>query len=405
MTDMILVLNSGSSSIKFALYESEVATEVPAVSGKIENIGNAPSFSAYGREGAPLHAGDLARIKPGALHDALIGQLLGWVGQLDTVGHLAIAGHRVVHGGRVFSKPTLLTPEVIQDLEDLVSLAPLHQPHNLAAIQAISAVHPDLPQIACFDTGFHRSQPRLNHLFALPRELIDAGILRYGFHGLSYEYIAGVLPDHLGDQADGRVIVAHLGSGASMCAMHARQSVATTMGFTALHGLVMGRRSGTLDCGVVLHLMQHMAMSAAQIQHLLYEESGLLGVSGLSDDMRILLESSDPHAREAVDLFCYRAACELASLVVPLGGLDAIVFTAGIGEHAAEVRRRICAQLGWLGVTLDNAANQAGDMIVSAASSSVRIHVIPTNEELVIARAASAMSARIEDRKHRADFR
>lgn len=250
---------------------------------------------------------------------------------------------------------------------------------------------PELPQVACFDTSFHRTQPRLAQLFALPRTLSDDGIIRYGFHGLSYEYIAGVLPDHMGPRADGRVIVAHLGNGASMCAMKERQSVATSMGFTALDGLMMGRRSGSLDAGVVLHLLQNQGMTIDEVQHMLYRESGLLGVSGISNNMQVLLESTDPNAREAVELFCYRAACELGSLITSLGGLDAIIFTASIGENAADVRQAICAHLSWLGVELDPVANDRHASVISTANSKVEVLVIPTNEEAVIADAARAL--------------
>jgi len=288
----------------------------------------------------------------------------------------------------------VVVDEVIREkLERLVTLAPLHQPHNLAAIDAIAKVAPGMPQIACFDTSFHRTRPRLARLFALPRELTDEGIIRYGFHGLSYEYIAAALPEQLGILADGRVIVAHLGNGASMCAMQGRRSVATSMGFTALHGLMMGRRCGSLDAGVVLHLLQNRGMSTAQVRHMLYPESGLLGVSGISNNMQVLQECADPKTREAIDLFCYRAACELGSLVTALEGLDAIVFTAGIGENSAEVRRRICERLAWLGVELDQTANDADETVISAADSKVDVLVVPTNEEAVIAKATRAMIA------------
>ncbi|MGI9464935.1 MAG: acetate/propionate family kinase, partial [Aestuariivirgaceae bacterium] len=304
------------------------------------------------------------------------------------------AGHRVVHGGRDFTGPVLVDAKVIDELETLGVLAPLHQPHNLAAIKTIAAHAPELPQVACFDTSFHRTQPRLAQLFGLPRALTDDGMIRYGFHGLSYEYIASVLPDHLGARAGGRVIVAHLGNGASMCAMRERRSVATSMGFTALHGLIMGRRCGSLDAGVVLHLLQHRGMSVDEVHHLLYRQSGLLGVSGISNSMQVLQESPDPRAQEAVDLFCYRAACELGALVAALEGLDAIVFTAGIGENSAVVRNRICARLAWLGVELDPAANDDDAAVISAENSNVAVLVIPTNEEAIIAAATHALVVR-----------
>ncbi len=269
----------------------------------------------------------------------------------------------------------------------LVSLAPLHQPHNLAAIEALSKLHPALPQIACFDTAFHHTQSPVATAFALPRALSDQGIRRYGFHGLSYEYIASVLPHVLGpDTAEGRVIVAHLGSGASLCAMHSRKSVATTMGFTALDGLMMGRRCGAIDPGVVLYLLQEQKMPADAISDLLYDKSGLLGVSGISDDMRDLLASNDTRAREAVDLFVYRITRELGSLVAALGGLDALVFTAGIGEHAAEIRRRVCVEAEWLGIKIDEKANASGGPCIS--DSHVSAWIVPTDEDLMIARHA-----------------
>ena len=270
------------------------------------------------------------------------------------------AGHRVVHGGEDFLGPVIVDGPVRDTLEGLVPLAPLHQPHNLAAIDAIGKVAPDVVQVACFDTSFHRSQPRLAQLFGLPRRYSEEGILRYGFHGLSYEYIAGRLPDALGSRADGRVIVAHLGNGASMCAMKARTSIASSMGFTALDGLIMGRRCGSLDAGVVLDLLQNRGMTIAEVQHMLYRESGLLGVSGISNNMRDLEESPHPYAREAIALFCYRAVREIGALAATLGGLDALVFTAGIGENSSSVRRQICDKLAWLGVDLNHGANEIG---------------------------------------------
>jgi acetate kinase len=263
----------------------------------------------------------------------------------------------------------------------------MHQPHNLAAIRCVTAAEPDLPQVACFDTSFHRTQDRLLQLFALPRALTDAGIIRYGFHGLSYDYIAGTLPTYLGDRADGRVVIAHLGSGASMCAMKARRSVATSMGFTALDGLMMARRCGALDPGVVLYLMQEKGMTAEEVASLLYTKSGLLGVSGLSNDMAELEADISDAAQEAIDLFCYRAAGELARLVTAIGGIDALVFTAGIGENSALVRRRICDRLLWMGVVIDTDANDRNTTRIGSVSSEVDVLVIPTNEEIIIARA------------------
>ena len=295
-----------------------------------------------------------------------------------------------MHGGTHYSAPVRVDAQVLDALAALEPLAPLHQPYNLSAIRSVSARHPALPQIACFDTSFHRSQTELVRRFALPRRLHELGIQRYGFHGLSYEHIAGELPRHLGERADGRVVVAHLGNGASMCAMRERRSVATSMGFTALDGLVMGRRCGTLDAGVVLYMLREMGMSADEVEDVLYRQSGLLGLSGISRDMRTLEQSDDPRAAEAIELFCYRAVTTLAGLVASLGGLDAIVFTAGIGENSARVRQRICERLDWLGIKLDSDANASSAARISAAGSRCDVLVLRTDEEHVIARATRA---------------
>jgi acetate kinase len=320
-------------------------------------------------------------------HEEALGALFLWLESHFKDQRLAAAGHRVVHGASLYTAPVRIDASVIKELSRLIPLAPLHQPHNLAAIDALSKLHPGLPQIACFDTAFHHTQPEVAAAFALPRSLTDQGIRRYGFHGLSYEYIASVLPEFLGPvTADGRVVVAHLGSGASMCAMHQCASVATTMAFTALDGLPMGTRCGNIDPGVILYLMQEQGMTAQAVSDLLYHSSGLLGVSGISDDMRTLLVSKDPHAASAVGLFIYWICRELGSLAAALGGLDALIFTAGIGEHAPEIRRRVCAQLAWLGVEFDDAANAADVARITMASSRASVWVIPTNEDLMIAR-------------------
>jgi acetate kinase len=393
MTDAILVLNAGSSSLKFAVYPAASGEPTAILRGKIAGIGTAPVFSARDARGQALPPEAAMPLDCDRGHDALIPDLLDWLETHRGGVTIAAAGHRVVHGGRNCTGPARITDALLADLEALVPLAPLHQPHNLAAIRCVAAALPGLPQVACFDTSFHRTQSRLAQLFALPRALTEDGILRYGFHGLSYEFIAGTLPAHLGERADGSVIVAHLGSGASMCALRARRSVATSMGFSALDGLMMGRRCGAIDPGVLLHLMDARGMTVRALEHLLYEESGLLGVSGISNDMAALATSPAPEAREAIELFCYRAAGELAALAAANGGLDAIVFTAGIGENSAPVRALICDRLAWLGVALDSAANDRHATRISAAASAVDVLVIPTDEEGVIARATQALTS------------
>ncbi|MEB8386534.1 acetate/propionate family kinase [Rhodobacteraceae bacterium KMM 6894] len=386
MTGVFLTLNAGSSSLKFAVFEAGNPSALPLIRGKIAELAGVSVFSAKDPSGAALDPGALT-LGGAFSHEVVIAQLLPWLAaQLGDRPLLAV-GHRVVHGGQFYDRPTLIAPDVLKQLETLVPLAPLHQPHNIAAIRAVSKWQPDVAQVACFDTSFHRTQDHLAQLFALPRHLTDQGILRYGFHGLSYDYIASALPDHLGAQAGGRVIVAHLGNGSSMCAMKDRQSVATSMGFTALDGLMMGRRCGALDPGVVLYLMQEKGMSAAEIETLLYKESGLFGVSGLTNDAQVLQDSDDPHAKEALDLFCYRAASILGGLVPAIGGLDAVVFTAGIGENSAFVRKHICDRLAWLGLALDDSANADNATVISTAASRVRVLTLPTNEEAVVARA------------------
>ncbi len=393
MTDAVLVINSGSSSIKFALYPMSSGGEIPLIRGKVSGIGRAPDFVAFDAAGAALDETALQNLDGDAGHGELVQGLLDWLASEHSGLNVVAVGHRVVHGGQVFDGPVVITSETFKQMEDLTPLAPLHQPHNLAAVTAISKRASDIVQVACFDTSFHRTQPRLAQLFGLPHKLSDAGIIRYGFHGLSYEYIAGVLTDLPGCKAEGRVIVAHLGNGASICAMKNRQSVATSMGFTALHGLMMGRRSGTLDAGAVLHLVQQLGMSVDEVHHLLYRESGLLGVSGISNNMRELQESPDPRAAEAIDLFCYKAALEFASHAAAMEGLDSIVFTAGIGENSAMVRQKICRQLSWLGIEIDETANAEHAKTISAGGSRISVHVVATNEELVIANATRALAS------------
>jgi acetate kinase len=304
----------------------------------------------------------------------------------DLAGNRVVAvGHRVVHGGVEFAAPVRIDDTVLAKLESLVPLAPLHQPHNLAAVRAVLRLAPQLPQVACFDTAFHRTQPEVAQRFGLPRRFTDEGVRRYGFHGLSYEYVASVLPRHDGRAAAGRTVVAHLGNGASLCALLGGKSVATTMSFTPVDGLVMGTRCGALDPGVMLYLADRHGMDARALEHLIYHESGLLGVSGVSGDMRALLASADPRPAEAVELFVYRIGREIGSLAAALGGLDALVFTGGIGENAAAVRARVCRAARWLGVELDETANEAGGPRISSPGSRTTAWVIPTNEEWMIA--------------------
>ena len=390
MTPAVLVLNAGSSSIKFAIYDVENLNLL--CGGSIEDIGAIPRFNIRGPQ---LPKAAQWRDFPAVgTHESLTAWLLQTVRTQFPGLKLVAAGHRVVHGGIKFSEPVIVEASVLAELDRLVELAPGHEPHNIAAIRAVAAAWPALPQVVCFDTQFHRTQPRIAQLFALPRNLSDEGILRYGFHGLSYEFIASALPEQVGSRADGRVIVAHLGNGASLCAMKARRSMATTMSFTVLDGLMMGTRCGALDPGVILHLLQNKSMSAKDVSELLYNKSGLLGVSGISGDVRVLEKSHDPKASEALELFSYRVSCEVGSLVAVLGGLDVLVFTGGIGEHSLAMRQRICDRMQWLGIALDREANERQATRISKTGASIDVLVIPTNEELVIARATRALTGR-----------
>jgi acetate kinase len=385
MSDAILVLNAGSSSIKFSLFlESGNALEL-FLGGQIEGLYTAPKFKAKNADGGSV--GEKQWASGGALgHDGALGYLSDFLRQQLGDHQLAAVGHRVVHGGVDYAAPVRLSAEIVNDLEKFIPLAPLHQPHNLTPIRLLLANRPELPQVACFDTAFHHAQPAVAQAFALPPEITERGVRRYGFHGLSYEYIASVLAEYDPRAAQGRTVVLHLGNGASMCAVKAGKSMASTMGFTAMDGLPMGTRCGNLDPGVVLYLMDELKMDPRTIEKLLYQKSGLLGVSGLSSDMRTLLDSAEPQAKFAVELFVYRIARELGSLAAAIGGLDALVFTAGIGEHAAPIRERVCRAAGWLGVELDPVANAAGGPCISTAGSRTQAWVIPTNEELMIAR-------------------
>jgi acetate kinase len=391
MDDYALVLNAGSSSLKFSIYRRPEAGAAWTVDlrGQIDGIGTSPRLTA--KDGSD------ARVADDRLADGLDGRgafnaLASWLrarygGNARVLG----VGHRVVHGGAKYNRPTIVTQEVLSDLRALVPLAPLHQPYNLAAIDAVSEQLPGVPQVACFDTSFHRGQPAVAEVVPLPRELCGGGVQRYGFHGLSYEYIASVLPEVAPDIAHGRVIVSHLGSGASLCAMRDLKSIDSTLGFTALDGLCMGTRPGSIDPGVILYLFQTLGLSAKDVESVLYKKSGLLGISGISNDMRNLLASSESSARLAVDYFVYQAAKHVGALAAALGGVDALVFTAGIGENSAEIRTRICTASAWLGVDLDEKANAARGPRISRPGSRVSAWVIPTNEELIIARHTGAL--------------
>ncbi|MBS1139445.1 MAG: acetate kinase [Proteobacteria bacterium] len=392
MKQGILTINAGSSSIKFALFPLDHPISPDAeVSGQIDGIG-AETTRMVAKNKAGDRIADQLLEGGKVSHAQAFDALLKWFTASHANWQIVAVGHRVVHGGERYSQPTVIDDIVLGHLQSFIPLAPLHEPHNVAGIIALQALLPSVPQIACFDTAFHRSQPEVAQTFGLPRSITAEGIKRYGFHGLSYEYIARALPQHSG-RATGRVVVAHLGNGASMAAMVDRKCVATTLGFSTIDGLVMGTRCGNLDPGVILHLMETKNLSVKDMTRMLYKESGLLGVSGISQDMRTLLASDKPEAREAVDLFCYRIARELGSLAAAAGGLDALVFTGGIGEHAAEVRRRVCLQSEWLGIRLNPEANARHDLQISAGNSSVDVLVIPTNEEWMMAHHAQTLLA------------
>jgi acetate kinase len=385
MPDAITVINAGSSSVKFSLFlvrDGELTLEVR---GQVEGLSTAPRLvvrDPSGRTVAEQSWG--AEVRLG--HDGAVEHLRGFLREHLAGDRLVGVGHRVVHGGLDYSAPVRVDASVLKALVQLVPLAPLHQPHTLSPIAALLERAPELPQVVCFDTAFHRTNPDVAQRFALPPELHEAGVRRYGFHGLSYEYIASVLARFDAKAAAGKTIVLHLGNGSSMCALEDGRSLASTMGFTAVDGLPMGTRCGTLDPGVILYLLHERRMSVGAIERLIYHESGLLGLSGISSDMRTLLGSADPRARLAIDVYVYRIRRELGSLAGALGGLDALVFTAGVGENAAAIRERVCRDAGWLGLTLNAAANATGGPRISAPDSRVAAWVIPTDEELMIAR-------------------
>lgn len=385
MSELILVLNAGSSSLKFSAFGSARRELDLLLRGQLEGLYTSARFIAKDRVGRQVASHAFGEGKSLG-HDGAVQFLGGFLKEQFSGHHLRAVGHRVVHGGMHYGQPVRVTPEVVATLDTLSPLAPLHQPHNLKAIRVLAEAQPELPQIACFDTAFHRTQPEVGQAFALPESITSRGVRRYGFHGLSYEYIASVLPRHDARAAVGRSVVAHLGNGASMCAMVDGRSVASTMGFTAVDGLPMGTRSGSLDPGVLVYLIDELGMDARAIEDLVYKQSGLLGVSGVSSDMRTLLASPDPRAAFAIELFCYRIGRELGSLAAAAGGLDALVFTAGIGERAAPIRERVCRAAAWLGLELDTAANAGDGPRISTPSSPVAAWVIPTDEELMIAR-------------------
>jgi acetate kinase len=385
MSDVIAVLNAGSSSLKFSLVATRGDTLELAARGQAEGLYTSPRFVAKNAAGAVLDEKSWGEgTKLG--HEGALDHLVAFVRTAFADHRLVGIGHRVVHGGLEYAQPVRLNPTIVAGLEKYVPLAPLHQPHNLAPIRALFERNPKLPQVACFDTAFHRNAPPVAQAFALPKAITDRGVRRYGFHGLSYEYIAKVLGRHDPRAASGKTVVLHLGNGSSMCAMASGASVASTMGFTAADGLPMGTRCGNLDPGVLLYLMDELGMDARALERLIYQESGLLGLSGISSDMRTLEASDAPEAKWAIDVFVYRIGRELGSLVAALGGLDALVFTAGIGEHAVPIRERVVRDAGWIGLTLDAEANARGAPRITTAGSRVPAYVLPTNEELMIAR-------------------
>jgi acetate kinase len=386
MNKYLLVINAGSSSIKFAIYQKDNSTIqlVADAAGQIEAIGSQAHFTVKTPDGVVLVDRTLS-INEVHNHTGAITVILAWLKVYCADGELLAVGHRVVHGGQHYSVPVLINETVLAEMETLIPLAPLHQPHNLATIRALLDIMPSLPQVACFDTAFHHTQSPVAQRFALPQHFVDEGIRRYGFHGLSYEYIASVLPTLDPTLAEARIIVAHLGSGASLCALYKGNSIATTMGFSPLDGLVMGTRCGNIDPGVLLYLMDHYHMDARALENLLYHQSGLLGVSGISNDMRTLLASDDPQAQEAIELFVYRTGREIGSLAAALGGLDALVFTGGIGEHSATIRSRISHHATWLGLELNNSANEIDASCISTVGSTVSAWIVATDENRMIA--------------------
>jgi acetate kinase len=388
MSGCIAVINAGSSSVKFAIYEPGDA--IALYRGQVEGIGTAPLLRIVGANAEIVADHPLQWDDP---DHAMATREILLAGQRLMQGRVGAIGHRVVHGGRSYAGPMMVTTELLDDLAKLIPLAPLHQPHNLAPIRTIMAAAPEMPQVVCFDTAFHRTQAHLAQAFGLPRRITDEGVQRYGFHGLSYEYLVSRFRELSPAHADGRLVMAHLGNGSSLCAVKGGRSVASTMGFTAVDGLMMGTRCGAIDPGVLLYLMQERGMDVAAVEELIYRKSGLLGVSGISSDMRSLRASSEPAAREAIDLFVYRIVREIGSLVAALGGVDALIFSAGIGERDAMTRAEVAQGCQWLGVTLDPERNARGEGLISSAGSHVAVWVISTDEELLIARQTAAVLA------------
>jgi acetate kinase len=387
MQQALLILNSGSSSLKFSIYPVTKAQLIsaPVIYGQIEALDEQPVFLAKDANKVILAKENLTIKLQHNVQAFSLDYLLNWLDENLHSFEIVAAGHRVVHGADKFYQPTIINNDILAILESFNPLAPLHQPYNIAGIRALIKRLPTILQVACFDTAFHSTQSAIAQAFALPEKLSSYPIKRYGFHGLSYKYIAQVLPEYLGEQAEKKIIVAHLGHGASLCAMENRQSVATTMGFTALDGLPMGTRCGNLDPGVILYLVEQQKMSISAVSELLYNRSGLLGISEISADVRQLLNSNNPKAKFAIDLFVYRIVREMGSLVAALGGLNSIIFTGGIGEHAAAIRASICKQMAWLGIQLNEQANSQNKICISTIDSAISVWVIPTNEELVIA--------------------
>lgn len=385
MTDVIVVLNAGSSSVKFSVFEIDGQSLHRLFRGELEEIGTAPHFFVADANGLTVADEALGQTAVANQEDA-VRRILGWLRDHSAGFKVVAVGHRVVHGGTAYAEPVAVDRNVLEVLTRLEPFAPSHQPHNLVPIRALAKAHPDLLQVACFDTAFHRCMPLVAELYALPRELFDAGVRRYGFHGLSLEYIVGALRDLDARAAAGRLVVAHLGNGCSMAAIRDGMSVASTLGLTGLDGLPMGTRCGQIDPGVLLFLMQERGMTLAEVEDLLYNHAGLKGLSGVSNDMRDLLASGEAGAKLAIDYFVYRIGRELGSLAAALGGLDALVFTAGIGEHATAIRARVCRDAAWLGVTLDDEADRRNGPRISKEGRVPSIWVIPTDEELMIAR-------------------